>query len=357
MQLMAYGGTKPLPFKKGIAESQVLEPGITGNFTIDAMTNVVNYVGCNTTSVHAPEAIECLRKFDTATLFNASFNTYTGDISHNIGDIWLPSVDGDFLPAPPSQLALEGRFGNATYTMGWTEGDVNFFTDFSIATDNDTVNFLLNYLPATWANSGRGWVGRLLELYPVSDFKAPPNTNLTVEFYRAARVFRDILMVCEPIFMAQAMKKKGLDVYMYTFNQTILEPIIESLYNVSQIGVVHTSEFAYTYGNLSHWNVSGYPFDPKPEDYTLRRRASRSWSAFAYYLKSGPSIPDTGTFQGWLPTFDNMMANMWFFVIGGPREGLSAMDGFWSYEEIKKQKLRERCDFINDPAFIKVLQF
>lgn len=92
MHVMAYGGTKPLPFQRGVAESQSLEPGITKNFTIDAMTEMANYVGCNATNVHSPETIACLRGMDTETLLNASITTYASDIAHNIGDIWLPSV-------------------------------------------------------------------------------------------------------------------------------------------------------------------------------------------------------------------------------------------------------------------------
>lgn len=33
MQIMAYGASKPVPFQRGICESQALEGGITGNFT------------------------------------------------------------------------------------------------------------------------------------------------------------------------------------------------------------------------------------------------------------------------------------------------------------------------------------
>jgi carboxylesterase type B len=138
MHILAYGGAKPLPFQQGIAESQSLEPGITANFTIDAMTVLAEAVGCNSTSVHSPETIECLRQKDTDTLLRASIATYASDIAHNIGDIWLPAVDGDFLPAAPSQLIAEGRVGNATFITGWAQDDLNFYTNTSIATTIDT---------------------------------------------------------------------------------------------------------------------------------------------------------------------------------------------------------------------------
>ncbi|KAF2191569.1 putative lipase [Zopfia rhizophila CBS 207.26] len=350
MQLMAYGGTKPLPFQRGICQSQALEPGITGNFTIDAMTRLVNYIGCNATSVHSPETISCLRRFDTDTLYSAAAATYISDISHNIGDIWLPVVDGDFLPAPPSQLAIEGRFGDSTYMIGWMEDDVNYFTDHSIATPNDTFNFIQGYLPTMPSSA----VQHLLSLYPASEFSPPPGTTLTAEFYRTARVFRDIIMTCQPIFLAEHMHKKGNDVYLYDFNQTILDPILASIANVSGFGAVHTSEFAYIFGNLSHYNVSNYPFNPTPEDYASARRASRTWSTFA--ALGHPSENGKDTVQGFDEAF-SVPNNTAIYVIGGPHEGLSTYDGPKSHPEIKSQRLRERCAYINSPEMIQWLQY
>jgi carboxylesterase type B len=138
MHMLAYGGAKPLPFQQGVAESQSLEPGITANFTIDAMAALADYVGCNSTSVHSSETVACLRELDTGTLLNASLATYASDIAHNIGDIWLPAVDGDFLPDAPSKLIADGRIGNATFITGWAEDDMNFYTNTSIATASDT---------------------------------------------------------------------------------------------------------------------------------------------------------------------------------------------------------------------------
>ncbi|KAF2248112.1 alpha/beta-hydrolase [Trematosphaeria pertusa] len=365
MQLLAYGGTKPLPFKQGICESQALEPGITGNFSIDAMTKVVDYVGCNSTSgsVHSPEVITCLRLKDTETLRQAMLETYVGDIAHNIGDIWLPVVDGDFLPAAPSQLIAEGRFGDATYIMGWTQGDVNFFTNISITTARDTFNFIQGYLPEMPADK----VWMLLGLYPVSEFTPPPGTNLTAEFYRAARIFRDILMVCEPILLAEGIRAhKDSPVYLYNWNQTILDPILEAVYNVSGMGVVHTSEFAYIYGNLSHYNVSGYPFNPTQEDYDLRDRASASWSVFPWFGSPWLQTGNT-TLQGWNKAlFQTHNDTAWLgpfpgytyvMTIGGPREGYFALDGPDSIPEVSEQRLRERCTFINDPNIVQYLQY
>ncbi|KAJ4355672.1 uncharacterized protein N0V89_003692 [Didymosphaeria variabile] len=386
MQLLAYGGEKELPYQRGICQSQALEPGITGNFTRDAMVKVIEYTKCNpgNSSTDSPEVIACLRSKDTQTLYDASAATYTGDIAHNIGDIWLPSVDGDFLPDAPSKLIAEGRFGNASYMFGWAQDDVNFFTDTDIRNENDTLHFLESYLPNVdpYALTIPGKdqnVREYLSLYPIEDFIPPSGTpipflrtiigtSLTSEFYRTARVFRDILMVCEPILLAKAINKKGKRVYMYSFNQTLLDPIIESLYGIKGMGVVHTSEFAYIYGNLSHYNVSGYPFNPTKADYDLAQRASRSWASFAFSgdpSHGAPAWHPSKTLQEWLPAFwkfgelntydhaPRRPGHTYVYSIGGPYEGLWPLDGPESIEPVSSQALEERCAFYNDPEFIK----
>lgn len=350
MQLLAYGGAKPLSFQRGIAESQVLEPGITGNFTIDAFTAVANYLGCNTSSIHAPETLSCLRILNTETLLNASLETFIGDMEHNNGDIWLPSVDGDFLPSAPSTLIREGRFGKATMMIGWMEGDVNLYTDFTITTANQAAAFISPYLKSVNPDLVKG----LLGLYPVSDFPPPVDTDLTAEFYRAARIFRDILMVCEPFLVAEAMHKKGIDTYLFDFNHTLLEPIVERLFNISKIGVVHSSEFAYTFGNLSHYDVKGLPFSPSLSDYALAKKASRTWSTFA--SKGKPSLEGKNTLQGWGTAFGEG-EDVRLFVVGGPNEGFTMIDGKGSYEAIKTQRLREKCMYINGEEFVEGLQY
>lgn len=354
MQIMAYGASRPIPFQQGICESQALEPGITGNFTIDAMRLVVDAVGCNSTDLHSKQTLACLRRLDTTTLQNASTDTYQSDYSHNIGDIWLPVVDGDFLPAAPSQLINEGRFANVTVMIGWIENDVNIYTPTDIRTENDTVEFATGYVPDLTTDS----INQLLSLYPVSDFADNPPANLTAQFYRSARIFRDILMTCMPIWYGQALGKAGNSVYYYDFNQTILDTILASL-GIPGMGPVHTSEFAYIFGNLSHYNVSGYPYHPTQSDFNLRDRASRSWSTFASLGQ--PSLTQRDTLKGWNTAFtvsqNTDTDNPNIYVIGGPHEGLSSINGPSASTALKAQKLSERCGFLNSPEIIEQLRF
>jgi carboxylesterase type B len=195
----------------------------------------------------------------------------------------------------------------------------------------------------------------LLDLYPVAEFAPPSGTNLTAEFYRSARIFRDILMVCPSLYLGAAMHKTySAPVYHYDFNQTILDPILEHTINVSHLGVVHTSEFAYVFGNVEAYNNSGNPINLTASDYALQERASRSWSAFA--STGFPTRSGEVTVQGWLDAYSTPNQTH-VEVVGGPWEGWWPLSGADSPDVVSKQKLVERCAFLNSPEIIHGLQY
>ena len=351
LHLLAYGARKPVPFQRAICESQALEPGITGTFTIDAMQALVDYVGCNRSALNSVETVECLRTFDTESLLNASIATKFDDLAHNIGDIWLPVVDGDFLPAAPSKLIRDGRFAKVPTMIGWTDGDINLFVDFNLKTAKETHDLIASYIADVAGEN----IDALLSLYPASDFAPQETESLSDEFFRSSRIIRDIIMVCEPIWYAEHLVKYGNDeVYLYDWNQTILEPLLEAVVGAPGLGPVHTAEFAYIFGNLSAYDVPGLPFAPTQEDYALAKRASRSWSTFANLGR--PSLKKHDTLKRFGPALPNKH-DVYVFVAGGPNEGLSAIDGRHSSAALRAQKLRERCDFINSPEMIEQLKF
>lgn len=321
MQILAYGGSKPTPFQRAITESQILEPGITINYTATAWSNVVALTTCSTTSdPNSNATLQCMRNLPVDDLVDAMVEEYIYD-DNNVGDIWLPIVDGDFLPKAPSELLSAGEFANVeSAIIGWTEDDAAFFTDPDIATDEDTVAFVSSYLIDLDDDN----LAELLELYPVSDFEASSAANLSAEFYRSARLFRDILFVCPSLYFGHALAKKqaGLSdifskrksrdgeeygsgqtyrpqhphqpesgfqtrdchshdttsvninakisisintdpvttanistIYHYIQNQTLLTPILDALGYPGR-GIIHSSEIAYVFGNLSIFNLS-----------------------------------------------------------------------------------------------------
>ncbi|GAO18513.1 uncharacterized protein UV8b_06623 [Ustilaginoidea virens] len=353
MHILAYGGSRPAPFHQAIAQSQALEPAMTGNLTLEAMRLLVHRAGCNKTHLHAPGTVRCLRRLGTAQLLAAAVATYRSDVAHNIGDVWLPAVDGDFLPAAPSRLLRQRRFANVTAMMGWCQDDVAFFTDPGIASAPATRSFLAAYAPGLSAPN----LDALLALYPVSDF-APGRraANPSAEFYRAARIFRDILMTCAPLGYAEQLAAAGNAVYLYDWNQTVLDPYLSRVLHRPGLGAIHTSELAYVFGNFSPYDTgtgSCHHLNPGPSDHRLRRRGSRSWSTFA--STGRPGIEGHDTFQGFAPAFTP--GNQVDIFVVGPHEGLSATDGPRAHPAMLEQKLRQRCAFINSPEVIDQLKY
>lgn len=345
---MAYGGSQPVPFQQASCESQALEPGITGNFTTEAMDDVTQYVGCDTSDLQSPETISCLRALSTEALQAAQETTHRVGPGANIGDQWLPVVDGDFLPEAPSKLVANGGFANVTTMIGWCEDDATLFVG-SPQTDADVFDYFTRYLPGmTKAN-----VRKLLLLYPVADFSANPSADLSAQLYRAARILRDIVFTCQPIHYGRAIYNAGNDVYLWDQNQTIVDEILASQ-GQPGYGVVHTSNFAYQFGNLSHYDINDFPYNPTEADFAVRDKQSRSWAAFANFGR--PSLPRYNTLQGWQPAFAGD-GDPDIYVIGGPHAGLSAIDGQQSDPAVAAQKLKKRCDFINSPEIIEQLQY
>ena len=122
------------------------------------------------------------------------------------------------------------------------------------------------------------------------------------------------------------------------------------------LGVVHTSELIYVFGNLTKYDLPGWPYHPRPSDYRLRVQESRSWSLFAALGEpSGHKGPNT--LHGWKPAdFDDQ--NYGTMVIGGPTGGYSGPGGSpEAIEVMAAEKLTERCGFLNSPEIVKEIQY
>jgi hypothetical protein len=131
------------------------------------------------------------------------------------------------------------------------------------------------------------------------------------------------------------------------------------------LGIIPTETFAYyarrfcriyVFGNLSKYdNIPGYPYHPRPSDFWLRVHESRSWSSFV--AVGQPSLEGHDTLPDWREAqFDN--ENYGTYVIGGPTHGFSGEGGnVDAIEAMAKERLSERCGFLNSPEIVKELQY
>lgn len=62
IQMLAYGNSRPYPFQQAIAESQILEPDITGNVTRHSTARVWKKTSCVEYSFDSAANADCLRK-------------------------------------------------------------------------------------------------------------------------------------------------------------------------------------------------------------------------------------------------------------------------------------------------------
>lgn len=338
LHLLAHGGgggsgspTPPPPFQRAIMESQALEEGITGTYTADAMRGVLAASNC-TAAAAATDQVACLRGLSMEALIAAAADTYRADPAHNIGDIWLPQVDGDFLPDAPEALIRAGRFArHVPAIIGWCEDDMTAVTPDWVRTPAQTRQVIADYLPGQSA----AVIDGLVALYPSGEFHdGTGSVPLGAEFYRAARIIRDLLMVCPPVMYARhlaAADHNNNKIFLYNWNQTA--------HPSSQLRVTHASELAYVFGNLSHPDLGGDGTDhPAPADARLRDRATRSWSAFANTGR--PYDGGRGVFAQWKPAFagEDGGDKAQVFIAGGPGEGMVDWAGY--------ERLGERCAYI-----------
>lgn len=107
----------------------------------------------------------------------------------------------------------------------------------------------------------------------------------------------------------------------------------------------------YRFGNLSHYNIYDFPYYPNATDFALRDRESRSWSSFAALGKL--SLAQENTLKGWEQA-NLTNENLGVYIIGSENEGYSGTSGNAATRKaLESQKLKKRCEFLNQPEVIK----
>ncbi|EOD43180.1 putative lipase 3 precursor protein [Neofusicoccum parvum UCRNP2] len=239
---------------------------------------IVDQVNCSA----AIDTLACLRTVPYDTLYPFLNSSIVG------GPGFYPTVDGDIMPAYPTELLHTGRFAHVPHLYGTNtdEGTDNAPADGTINTDADLRHYLLhrtgfNFPPAT--------VDRLLELYPDDPAAGiPANTgaerfaDLGWQYKRVAAIVGDAFYHAPRLDDARHYAAGTTATYVYRFNTRAFvnattansTDYVGTLAPASK-GVSHFTEVAFVMGNPAFTG-------PWPEYRALSAVMGAQWVRFAH---------------------------------------------------------------------------
>ncbi|KAI0206430.1 alpha/beta-hydrolase [Astrocystis sublimbata] len=286
--MMSYGGRTDGLFHRSIQESgSAATAWYNGSDWYQPIyDNIVDQVNCT----QAIDTLSCLRSVDYEVL--APFLNYTAVP----GPGWYPTVDGDVIPAYPTELLHTGRFAHIPHLYGSNsdEGTDNAPAS-AINTDADLYNYLLH-------NSGFGYpastISRIMELYPDDPAQGIPlNTGSErfadkgYQYKRVAAIVGDVFYHATRLDDARYYAK-GAPTYTYCFNTRPIAGYGNVDFNGTDGdsgGSGNTTVMlAPAYKGVAHFSEVGFVFanpvavGPWPEYRALSRQMSEQWIRFAH---------------------------------------------------------------------------
>ncbi|KDQ22436.1 hypothetical protein PLEOSDRAFT_1051283 [Pleurotus ostreatus PC15] len=172
MQTVAFGGSRPLPFKRAIAQSIGFGPTPTSD---------------EVEAIFSRNVMQCLR--------SASMGAIVSAINHNTV---IPVIDGPggFLPDLPSRLIASGKFSNVEFIGGHCTNDGRTFvggTPEQFNTEDDIRRLLF----ARWPSVTTTTMEKAFQLYPAPD---SPGSPFKTQYDRASQMSQDIVFSCMYVF-------------------------------------------------------------------------------------------------------------------------------------------------------------
>ncbi|KAF5380772.1 hypothetical protein D9757_007114 [Collybiopsis confluens] len=263
MQITAYGGTKPVPFRGVVAESIGFGPTLTNAEIEEYTAAAAGFIGCPTAGT---ATFECMR--------NASTGAIVGAINFIPNGKFAPVVEGPggFVPDLPSRLIRSGNFSSVdTLIAGHCTGDGKTFASGSpdeFVTDDDIKRIVFS----RWPGVSNQTQNQALAMYPAPNTTDP---QITTEWDRAWMMAGEAIFTC----------MQGLNVFSYAWNapDTVL-------YNAHPyLGAMHTSDLYFLFDGTNTIANAGNTFTRfNASELAISKEAIGYWSSFA---KSGdPSI-------------------------------------------------------------------
>ncbi|KAJ3880252.1 alpha/beta-hydrolase [Lentinula edodes] len=283
MQVTAYGGTKPVPFKRVVAESIGFGPTMT-NAQIEEYTNAsASFVGCPTSG---NEMFACMR--------NASVGAIVGAINSIPAGKFAPVVEGPggFMPDLPSRLIHSGNFSTVESVIaGHCTGDGKTFAGGSpdqFVTEKDIQDIVFS----RWPGVSNETQDQALAMYPAPNTTDP---EITSEWDRAWLMAGEIIFTCMDWLLAEATLNRSVEsVFSYAWNapDTVLFDAKPYL------GAMHTSDLYFLFDGTNTLENAGNSFTAFNEsESALSREAIAYWTSFS---QSGdPSLSKLSNSPAW----------------------------------------------------------
>ena len=359
-QLTAYGGKTRPTFGKAILMSGPTTggDGITSGSTERHVAELNKILNCSSSTGDSVAELKCLRALPLNTLVNAAVKyAFTFDALAGVGT-FKPTAPSPFIPSSPSQLLKSGQFlKNVDIIIGWCEDDGTQFISPVIDSSSAFTAWTAEQFPKLSAANSK----EFMSLYPASDFSDLPSEGIERNYFRAARVTRDVHFACPSLLVTDAYSSRS-DVYLWALNSTVFR-VGHALYNRSYVGQDHFSDIPYVFDYV---NQPPYSSVANQADYNLASLMSGSWATFARY--STPTLPFLSAKEG---LAKNLTIGPWpkvsspgnedkaIRIIGGPRDGMATIlakdvnqptnSGLPLYDE----RLATRCAFWNRPDVLE----
>ncbi|EJD05088.1 alpha/beta-hydrolase [Fomitiporia mediterranea MF3/22] len=322
MQMTAYGGSKPAPFKRAIAQSIGIVSTPTANDSESMFKTIAEVIGC---PVSDPQVMSCLR--------NASLGALIAAINAVPFETLAPVIDGPGGIRPELRVALirSGNFSVVDFIGGHCTNDGRFSvggTPEDYKTDADVIRFVFSRIRPYITNET---IQEALAIYPAPGV---PGSPFATQYDRAAIMYQDIAYGCMDMFLAQNLQKKGVkNIFTYRFNSP--NPVL--LAQTPWEGVMHTSDLFYLFDGTTSAPNAGFTFTPfNATEAVLSKESIAYWTSF---ISSGnPSTSREAISPEWPPFSSGSR-----MVLSQPPN--SSLMASASMMEITPPEQIERCKF------------
>ncbi|KAJ6517448.1 alpha/beta-hydrolase [Mycena vitilis] len=268
MQVTAYGGSKPAPFKRATAQSVGYGPTNTAEQTEGFFKTAAQYIGC---PASGRDAMPCLR--------NASIGAISSALNR-IGGIpflaFTPVIEGPdgFMPDLPSRLIAAGKMANVEFVGGHTTGDGSTFT-FGLPDQFQSDDDIRRIVFPRWSRLTNATFDKAFALYPQP---GTPGSPFATQWDRASAMSGDVIFTCMDWFLADKLTKNNVtNVFLYSWDAP--DPAIYA--QTPYLGAAHTSDLYYLFEGTNQFGNAGNTFTPfNTSEAVLAKEAIAYWTSF-----------------------------------------------------------------------------